>query len=347
LKNTQRIIFGFSICLFSAAIVTIGKCAAEKPIGSAETAPERALKPAFVLRTFSFPDKFSLGKLYAYNLPKPNAILLNGFSVARGGGRFLAEAKGQFRTRLRSSEVVYLLPSYELLAHTEALKNVDPNCIDCLTFTGSSLMLPVEKTLPAFARLTGIRRLEIEASEIKDQDLLPIKNLTNLEALSLVGNGLNGSCFKEFGKLTKMRDLNVNFNPFDKSTFAYISHFDNLEILKISQCRIDDDGVREISRLPKLIQLEIGQSAITARALTYVRTMKSLKRLDLTGSSLKPKDLRVLKGMKLKCINLPERRYLALDMKMLKELFPDTKLGMTGQAQPVDNETQAIFAPLK
>jgi len=301
----------------------------------------------FVLRQFSFPEKFSLGKLYAYDLPKEDAVMLDAMNVARGAGRFLAQAKGRFTARLRPLEVVYFLPSYELLDHTEVLKNVDPNCIDCLSFTGSALMVTLEKKLPDFALLTGLRRLEIDASELKDKDLLPLKALKNLQALSLVGNGINGSCFKEFSSMKKLTDLNLDFNPLDKSTFVCLSHFDSLERLKLNQCRLDDEGVRIISRLPHLKHLEIGQSALTTKALTYVSTIKQLKFLNLTGCPFKAADLRALKGMNLKSINLPERRYLAVDMKILKDIFPHTKLGMPGAAQPVDKETQDIFAPLK
>ena len=272
--------------------------------------------------------------------------------VLRGGapvsaGRFLAQARGHFAVKLRPRELVYFLPSYDLIDHPEVLKSVDPNCIDCLSFTGSSLMVNLDKKLPHFCLLTGLRRLEIDASELKDRDLLPLQALKNLQALSLVGNGINGSCFSKFTGMTRLRDLNLDFNPLDKSTFVCLSHFDNLEILKLNQCRLDDEGVRLLSRLPHLKHLSIGKSNISAKALTYVANIKSLKSLVITGCPLKAADLKALKGMNLKTLDLPERHYLAMDMKVLKDLFPNTRLIMSGAAQPVDRETQEIFAPLR
>jgi hypothetical protein len=297
-------------------------------------------------RKLVFPAKVSYGELYTFSNPKGQEELVNGERVRHDRGHFLGKAQGTVILPPSRSEQIYFFPSEELVSHPEVLNTIAPDQIDCLAFIATAVLQPIEKTIGPIAHLTGLRRLEIDAAELNDAQLAPLKTLPNLESLSAVGNTAHGDCFKDFACKNTLKSIDLTFNPISKPAIAYLTQFKNLENLSLSQCSITDDDLPQLTKLTKLKSLSIGQSLVTSKGLRVLTKIKSLRLLDVNGSRLSVHDLAVLKDSTIKKIKLAPNWYSEKDVQALQVALPNISIAIPRRKREVDSDTKTVFGPL-
>ena len=119
--------------------------------------------------------------------------------------------------------------------------------------------------------------------QIKDDGLVYLKDLKNLEILLLDNNPIDGSGLKSFREIPNLRVLDISLcNKLNWNNLKYLEKMKKLEWLKLNQCDlVTTQGVISLSRLQNLKRLELTFTPITDKELMYLCKLKNLEYLDI------------------------------------------------------------------
>jgi hypothetical protein len=298
-------------------------------------------KRGVATRQLVFPKEFSCGQLYCYT-KESYREWLTGASDAKKLGHRLGEARGT--VKVPSGPDLYLIASYDLVGHPEALYKLKPDDLSCLSFGRIGFTNDLDPVIAPVSHLTGLKRLEFDSADLVDAHLEKLASLVNLQSLTLTVCSIRGTCFEKLTPLTRLKELVLAENQLDSHACSYISNYPSLVCLNLSHCGVKDADIVALSKLKQLKHLWLGRSLITAKGLALLRNFKGLVELDLWQTKLSVNDLCCLEGSKLPILYLPEDRYAASDLKRLKKALPYTELRVNGIAGCIDTNT--FFAPL-
>ncbi len=293
-------------------------------------------------RRLVFPKQPSLGTLYCC-VPNPkDRVLPEGSSVARESTLKIGEARGEVNAPAKG--FIYLRPSYDVVAHPEVLRKIDPNCINCIFFNKVGIVTSMDNMIEPISHLIGLKRLDMQYAEIPDDSLKPLKSLTNLEALNLDMCSLKGTFLKDITTLTQLKELDLSDSKLAPDSYQSIAQFHDLKVLNLVRTEIDDKGLAEIAKLKNLEVLLMDSAKISPKGLKTLLALKKLNHLELTGVDLRPADLLCLAPLKLGTLFLPHR-LSSQEMEMLHKAMPGTCLGLRNQHD--DSYNRTLFAPIK
>jgi hypothetical protein len=116
----------------------------------------------------------------------------------------------------------------------------------------------------AFANLAGLKRLrilDVDPCKMSDASLAVFSNLTNLEQLSVFGEGFSDRGLAHLQRLTRLRTL----------------------ALRDYHCRITDAGFESVSRMKMLqeLHLDLAPLRISDAAVGRLRGLKSLRSISI------------------------------------------------------------------
>lgn len=127
---------------------------------------------------------------------------------------------------------------------------------------------------------------------VTDDDLARFKNLTTLEDLRLEGTNVRGRGLKLLGDMKSLRHLSLPSTPFGDDDVEHLAAVPELTELWLGETAITDVGLAELGRLlPNLVYLRLERTKITGAGLKHLQTLKRLKSLVLSGTSLKDEDV--------------------------------------------------------
>jgi hypothetical protein len=306
---------------------------------STQAAP--ATKPVERTRKLVFANTFSCGKLYSM----PRKALPDWLSIAADAtriGRSLGEARGI--VEVPAEEQIYLQASYDLVAHPEGLARINRDDLACISFGKIGLLAPVENVIPYISRLTGLRRLEIEAGEMPDERLESLKTLVNLEALDLTVCSVKGAFFAKLNALSRLKELNLSDNSLVPQCYPFIGKLHSLVYLDLSHCGVKDNDLAALEQLKNLQHLSLARSLVTRKGLAQLKKIPSLLELALSDCNLSVEDLCALKGVGLHQLYLPKSDYSEAQLRKLHQALPRTDLVGLRRGNKMDPNT--FFAPL-
>lgn len=333
--SNNVVLFHLTLCsvLLSAPLAAATDVAPHAKITKSRNTKIRTIQLAFSA-------KYSAGSLY--QCEREGGWLPAGQKV-QIPKNYLGEAKGT--VSVPSGRLLYLFASYDLINHPEILNNIPVDALTCITFGRLGLMVPVNPVVPALARMTGVKRLELEFTELSDNDVARLNKLTSLEDLSLEACSLNGTCFQSMPALASLRLLNLSSNHVTPAMVrSVVKNYPNLDSLNINRAGVTDDCVPPLLSLKKLKELSIAQSRISAKSLPLLAQIKTLEALDLSGDKqISTDDLRAVVPLHLHVIYAPKTVYSPAEMQRLKAMFPRATIrGMV----KMDKDAPALFAPL-
>jgi hypothetical protein len=160
---------------------------------------------------------------------------------AKRSGHLVGEARGIVDAP--SEPDLYLIASYDLVAHPDALNKLSPDALQCISFGRIGSLTPLDQIFGPLSRLTGLRRLEFDCADLPDKVVEKLRTLVNLEALDMTVCSIQGCCFQKLGSLTKLKELNLADNELKPQAFACISTLPSLVYLDLSHCGVTDADV--------------------------------------------------------------------------------------------------------
>jgi hypothetical protein len=320
-------------------------------------------------RTIDFHSTTSLGALYA--IP-----IVHGVAYATWRNRkMIGAAVGKVSVVVPPDHLLCLEPNRRLLDKPELMKQMDPDCLDALFISASSLddaeNQRCNQAMKYASHFKSLKDINVDRSDVSDTGLSLLQNLPSLEAVSTMLCDINGSCLPTLSKLPKLHALNLWGTHVSESNYKYFSLFKNLDYLNLSQTKMTVIGFKEIGKctslkelllaynvsftdemvssllpLKNLEKLDLRQTSISDKCLPSLAQLKSLKQLDLRKSAVTLPGLTALAPLHLVSLKLTDRAYSDLQIKQIRSVCAGAIIYTRSPEPRVDKDTMRTFAPL-
>ncbi len=285
----------------------------------------------------NFPRGFSIGTLTICQ-------------IKNGPNTYTPLGPAQGRIVFNDKDYYALDANHLFFLHPEVLKDIPPDCLDSIRMRFSSFDDAedglCDKAMKYVAGLTGLKKLNLDRSEVTDAGLSQAKTLVNLESMTLFSTLVKGKAFKDLTGLKKLNTINIPMNELTPDTYELFSAYPKLTSLDVGRCHPSEQAIKSIAKCTNLTDLDIsGNRTVNDRTIKYLTPLKQLKSIRLYGTNVSLKGLAELKDLPLKLIVLPEREYEKDKLDALSKIFPHTSLIKKGESKLNKNE-ETIFAPL-
>jgi hypothetical protein len=128
-----------------------------------------------------------------------------------------------------------------------------------------------DETLAQLHRLSGLKRLDCNATRISDAGLVHLRDMTSLEWLWIAGTPVTDSGLAELKGLTRLRELGLNGT------------------------QITDAGLVHLKEMTELRELWLNGTGVTDEGLVHLKDLTSLARLFLRGTQVSEEGIADLK----------------------------------------------------
>ncbi len=257
-------------------------------------------------------------------------------------GDIVAEAKGTIK--VNKSIPLMLLARFPLTDNPEILNELPVDAFDCIRIDN----LPAgDKMLGPLSRLTGLRRLDFREGEFHDKAFGQLRNLVNLEGLTVTECFVTGESMTHFGTLKKLKYLHLKNLALDWKLLGKSGPpMPAVEDLFLEKTNLTDEGLAWIERMPNLSKLLLDNNAeVTDKGLKHLVGLKKLRLLTLRNMKVTAKGLLQLKNMNdNRNIILENSHFSASDISRLKSAMPHTNFEFSRSHLGADD--YALFAPL-
>ena len=170
------------------------------------------------------------------------------------------------------------------------------------------------KGLAELVRLKSLDELTIYGN-LKDDDFVPIGQMTNLKSLRFAIGGLTDEGLRHLSNMTRLRSLNLTESQATDAGMAFVGQMTGLEVLTLNErigdagiahlialpnlqglslrtTKVSDAGIATLIGLPKLRRLDLVETHVTAVGVEHLRGMKSLESIDLSYTEISDGDVR-------------------------------------------------------
>ncbi len=281
--------------------------------------PEFKAKPRHFIQ---FPKEKALG-----------GIAISDSAVFQHSGAKTKNVLAQGPIDIPAGKFVIYFPNHVFFHNPQLIEKLKPDSIDSAVVRYATMDDGEEgysvKAMPYLARLTDIKVLDLEKSEMTDSGLSSLKPLKNLQALLLFANEFDGSFLKELSGLNKLKVLILNNNDVKAENLRYLSQYKSVKVLGLSYTRLTTASTGFLADMPQLeILLLAGNHKLDDSAIPVLAKLKNLHFLDIrkTGISMS-------------------------GIKRLKALLPRTEVhcylnNSSPNAPTKNSEVETIFGPL-
>lgn len=232
----------------------------------------------------------------------------------------LISAKGNLR--VPATARVHLALNWYGTENLDWLKDLRPDDLEAMDFESMPL---TSAGLSKVARLTGLKHLFLEDTDIIDADLLSIAKLKNLVELRITKTGITGKEFRRLSECKNLAKLEVGFNKLTDQSLTELKFLPNLRRLDLSRIHMSDRSLESLSQLKGIKYLCIrGNRDLNDRSMRLLPCQESLLALDLTGVSVTSRvGLELQRLKKLNALRLDGERFGAPEREKLKRYLPN------------------------
>lgn len=318
--------------------------------------------------TIDFHSPVSLGSLYV-------VPIIHGVPYATWRERqMIGAAVGKVSVTVPPDHQLCFEPNRRLLDHPELMNKFDPDFLDILYISASSMddteNQRCNQALAYASHFKSLKEIVADRSDVTDIGLMKLINLESLQAISTMHCDVNGSCLQSLSKLPKLHALDLWGTHIAEANFKYLPSLKVLDYLNLNQTRLTAVEAREIGKcislkqlflaydvsvnnsmvssflpLKNLEKLDLRQTSIDDKCLPTLARMKSLKDLDLRGTAVTPAGLVALIPLHLVALRLSNHAYSDLQIKQIHSVCAGT-VTLPGVPKAVDKDTMRTFAPL-
>jgi hypothetical protein len=180
-------------------------------------------------------------------------VCLNAFAANLFRTRSLGWSDPAYKARAREPYDVHFDRMLAILPFCPGVKelNIPP-------------MSDYRRRLARVAKSPWIISLDLSNSDIKDDDLAVLANMTQLEYIYLEGNPkLTDAGIAHLAKCTKLRHLELNQTSVTGTGFAALAGCQEVRTIDLTQCPDTDETVVQIPRFAVLDNIYLGGTQIT------------------------------------------------------------------------------------
>ena len=219
---------------------------------------------------FNFPSNTSLGKI-ARDAPAAEVF----------------EAQGQVTLAIKNG--IKFEANHFLIENATMFQGFRPNDLVCLSTPFSSdEILKIKPALPQMCALTGLRRLDIQLSDVDDNDIPYINNLTNLTELDINFTEVTGNGLAKLNRIKKLNRLSFNYNKGAHEVIAALKGNDSIFELYFDSTdkALDIEDIKALSKLPNLKFISLQNSGVTDKSLEALYGMPQLETLNINDCTV-------------------------------------------------------------
>src|SRR5215510_4216693 len=111
--------------------------------------------------------------------------------------------------------------------------------------------------LESLSRQTRLYDLNLSFTSVSDRGLVSLKPLTRLRRLAMVGVRAVGPGFSHLEGLTALRELDLTTTSVTDEALVHIANMTGLERLALSNSDVSDAGLEHLLKLPNLVSLDL------------------------------------------------------------------------------------------
>lgn len=133
--------------------------------------------------------------------------------------------------------------------------------------------------------------------QIRDQDLVHLSGLNNLELLNLNEAAIGDRGLSHLAGLTRLKKLSLWRTKVTSAGLRHLANMTELRSLFLANCAITNDGLQHLRSLAQLESLSLNHTQVTDAGMHELAGLKRLKRIDLGSTLVSEAGLIQLKGL--------------------------------------------------
>ncbi len=234
--------------------------------------------------------------------------------------QFVADAKGKLQ--IRSNMPIILKANYRVVDNPALFDQIKDGSLDGIHIDDIDAG---DESLKHISHLKTLKRLQLHQTEVTDIGVSYLKNLTNLEALSITRSGIRGSTLFDI-PLTKLVMLELSGHELDPKAFFKVGRYTSIKDIELTRTLLTDGMLQGIGKLSNLEHADLASNQLlTDSGIKYLTGLKHLNYLDLRKSQVTLKGINQLSGLPLKHLFLP-REYSPAQYRELQNTFKSCAL---------------------
>jgi hypothetical protein len=288
--------------------------------------------PSKQTMVLDFPNDYSIGELY---LLKAKAE--EGDSEPPASTHFPARGRMKFPPGTR----LQLRVGFDGAHHMAELDKLPPNALFSVYMRRTEVC---DDDLKHVAKLTDLRHVELEGTDITTKGVVNLEPLKKLAFLGVDKTTIDGEAMKSIGKHVALLNLVIGHNDLDDECYKHLSGLKNLRNLQVDNVHISDKGVANFVKLPSLEVVKLsGNNRVTDRTMALFANTKirflNVQRTGVGFGSLP----HFLKMQKLNGLKLEGRNFTPEQKQEMKKKLPRVSLQFFGKEREFPKE---LFDPL-
>ena len=162
------------------------------------------------------------------------------------------------------------------------------------------------------AKLTTLRRLDLQGLDVDDEVLELLSPLKALEYLNLSGTGITSAGLKSLKNFAELKRLELRKTSLTDTDLQHVGELSSVEHLDLRGTPITNAGLKHFKDMKQLRALFVSGREITNAGLEHLKDLTGLKELEFRNSSISDAGLEHLKALSgLEVLNFTEGSSIA------------------------------------
>lgn len=198
-----------------------------------------------------------------------------------------------------------------MIEHPDLFEGFRPNDLACLSIPSSPEDIAKAKNaMGQICKLSGLLRLDLQLSNVNDENIAEINNLPDLLELNINFTDITGAALAKLKRLKELELISFNFNkgthhlvqalagsekirdlsldspdqPLSDDDLRLIAKMKSIHVLNIQSCEIDDKKLKLLYGMPNLKRLNINGNFVTKAAIEKLKTAYGSHKVQVIGS---------------------------------------------------------------
>lgn len=285
-------------------------------------------------RVLEFPEKYSIGRLYLFK-----KLDLSTHMIETSNATVRKHAQG--RVTIPQKGYSFLVGNYTLGESLQPLQNLKGADLQALKLNKLTFK---EDDLKYLTEMTGLKRIELDSTDVGDQGLKTIAKLPSLVYITLARSLVTGKTLADLAPLKQLTDLQLGHNAISDGNLNGVTSIQSLKVFQVQSCQLKDKDLEPIGHLKNLESLTLHENKkITDNGLKYLAKLPNLHYLDVGQTSITINGLKVLKNCPISSLRFGLGQFKKEELAQIKTVFPKASIKEENSGSNMD---PALFAPL-
>jgi len=203
------------------------------------------------VRTLSFPQNFSLGRLYARD------EYVDELLIGEATGDLCVDADARLTLKIRTDVKLDL----------SSLTSFEPDSLFALSLANTQI---TDEQLKYVAHLSKLKSLYLQHTNLKGWGFVHLRGLTSLRNLSLWWTKVTDEYFIYLSELVSLEALNLSSTRITDHALSHLQNLAKLENLDLWGTNTGDKCLNYLKAMPSLTVLGLANTRITDAGLAHL-----------------------------------------------------------------------------